>query len=940
MAKRSKEVRRAKRAREEARATGSSGREAFQQLPAGIRLLDHIIEKGIYAIVLFTPLAFFEQTYWPFDITRTTVLWILTIMVLVAYLCRIVAARELTVTRPLAILTVFIALYLLVYTISTAFSIFPGISLFSGEGRNLGLVSLISIFLLFFMLVNILRERGQLLRCLRFFVISSTVVALLGMYQFYSSIREAHFYTIVGLACAAAAAALGLLIVQGGKRSPHTGFYALLFTALLGAMILLLMDAFTHQHILYARPEGSDVFVLTPKPGISMDRGFQLFRGMMAERASSTFGNPDFLIMFLILAIPVTYAFVIHRRWIYAVPLLLIVFCFSLSKPVILGDHRLDFLAGVLILLLPLIAALIPRAARPIYAGYLGLILLVIVGIFASNVLDVREKAVQKANQHLIGMDCDRCDRQQLREIALKSLDSTRAWIIGSGPNTFRDTFQKHVTLEYAQERPERREDKVHNSFFEALATTGVPGLITYLAVLIAPMGYILWRLRRRWGIAESAVTAAAGLGLVLLAFRAGTGVGAPFWVSYMFIVLALAGYLIHWVREHCEKENELLLGMILLSVLVYTAFTWAMFDEVIPHAFFWIVMGIGIGMAMGESPRTLTLRWQSSGFLAACLIPVILGLGIFTAYEAGRPLAANYYYYKAGKTESTVSAQASLPYYRKAIRNNPTEVRYLWSYAYALLKAAQKAPAEQQYQNCSECLEAISRAIRKEPESAMLYLNRAQFRYACEPVFTSAGEPSGMAQLFEDLDRVITMYPNGYHGYRMLAQIETDLEDYAAAIAADEKGLIITPNDFDSLLRIGVNRILYAEELEASGEKEKALDQYNRAIINLETAVAIKEGDATAQYYLAVAYRKAGFEEKAAEKFAAIRIVVEKLAEPNAEDPFLHFLLGGIYENTGDIEKAREEYERALDLAPNYKAAKRALEKLPPAEGTPAWTP
>lgn len=937
MAKKSKEVRRAKRAREEGRAASSPERGTFQARSAGIRLLDHIIEKGIYAIILFTPLAFFEQTYWPYDITRTTVLWILTIMVLVAYLCRIVAAREFTVVRPLAILMIFIALYLLVYTISTVFSIFPGISLFSGEGRNLGLVSLISIFLLLFMLVNILRERGQLLRCLKLFIASTTVVALLGMYQFYSSIKEPYFYTIIGLVAASTAAALGLLIWKGGQRSPHTGLYTLLFTALLGATVILLMDAFTHQRILYARPEGSDVFVLTPKPGVTMDRGFQLFRGMMAERASSTFGNPDFLIMFLVLAIPVTYAFVLRRRWIYTVPLLLIVFCFSLSKPVILGDHRYDFLVGVLVLALPLVATLIPRGMKPAYTGYLALILVIIVGIFATNVLDVREKAVEKANRHLIGMDCQRCDRQQLREIALKTLDSTRAWIIGSGPNTFRDTFQKHVTLEYAQERPERREDKVHNSFFEALATTGVPGLITYLAVLIAPMGYILWHLRRRWGISESAAAAAFGLGIVLLAIRAITGAGAPYWVSYMFITLALAGYLIHWVREHWEKETELLLGMILLSVLLYTAFTWAMFDEVIPHAFFWIVMGIGIGLAMGESPRTLTRRWNFSGFLAACLILVILGLGAFTAYEAGRPLAANYHYYKAGKTESLVNAGASLPYYQKAIRNNPTEVRYLWSYAYALLKAAQKAPSEEQYQNCSECLEAINRAIRKEPESAMLYLNRAQFRYACLNVLRSAGEPVDESQVIGDILRSIEMYPNGYHGYRLLAQIESDLENWEEAIAADEKGLIITPNDFDSLLRIGVNRILYGEELEASGEGEKALDQYNRAIIHLETAVAIKVGDATAQYYLAVAYRKAGFEEKAAEKFEAIRIVIEKLAEATPNDPFLHFLLGGVYENTGDTEKAREEYQQALDLAPNYKAAKKALERLPLAEGTPA---
>ncbi len=936
MAKRSKEIRKAKRAREEAREASAQARGAVRSHSIGIRLLDHIIEKGIYAIILFSPLAFFEQTYWPFDITRTTVLWILTIMVLTAYLCRIIAAREFAVSRPLAILTIFILLYLLVYTVSTALSIFPGISLFSGEGRNLGLVSLISIFLLFLMLINILRERGQLLRCLKLFMVSSTVVALLGMYQFYGNIRETHFYIVVGLISAGTAGALALLILMGGRNSPHTRSCALLFTILFGATILLLVDTFTHQHILYAKPEGSDAFVLTPKPGINMDRGFQLFRGIMAERASSTFGNPDFLIMFLVLAIPIAYAFVLRRRWLYAVPLLLIVFCFSMSKPVILGDHRLDFLAGVLILLLPVIGTLIPRERRKVYAGYLGSILLIIVCLFASNVLDVRDKAVQKANQHLVGMDCGHCDRQQLREIALKTLDSPKAWIIGSGPNTFRDTFQQHVTLEYAQDRPERREDKVHNSFFEALATTGVPGLITYLAVLLAPMAYILWRLRRRWGISESAAAAAIGLGIVLLAIKAITGAGAPYWVAYMFVVAALAGYLIHWVREHWEKENELLLGMILLSVLIYTAFTWAMFDEVIPHAFFWIVMGIGIGLAIGEEPRMHVFRWNASALVTACMIPVVLGLGIFTAYEAGRPLAANYYYYKAAKIENTVSPRDSLPYYRKAIRHNPAEVRYLWSYAYALLKSVQRAPIEEQYRNCSECLKTINKAIGKEPESAMLYLNRAQFRYSCDPVFMKTGEPSGMDKVLEDVYKAIEMYPNGYHGYRLLAQIHSEQGDYKEAIAADEKVLVIIPRDLETLLRIGVNEVLYGEELEDAGKSDEALDQYNRAIIHLETAVEVKPGDATAEYYLAVAYRKAGFEEKAAEKFARILPILQKMVEKQPDEPFLYFLLGGAYANTGEIEKAREAYQQALKLAPGYQAASEALERLGPAEGTP----
>jgi tetratricopeptide (TPR) repeat protein len=53
---------------------------------------------------------------------------------------------------------------------------------------------------------------------------------------------------------------------------------------------------------------------------------------------------------------------------------------------------------------------------------------------------------------------------------------------------------------------------------------------------------------------------------------------------------------------------------------------------------------------------------------------------------------------------------------------------------------------------------------------------------------------------------------------------------------------------------------------------------------------------------------------------------------EPDEGQPTLsnaHWRLGSIYEHKGDKESAKKEYEAALKLDPNYKAAKDALEKL-----------
>ncbi|MBM3131531.1 MAG: hypothetical protein FJZ95_00655 [Chloroflexi bacterium] len=937
MSRKSKEARRARREeREKAEAP-----QTQDERSALVRIFDHIAEKGIYAIILFAPLAFFPQTFWPFDAPRAGVFWILTTLVLTAYLCRIIVAGEWSIARPSIVILIAIALYLLVYTVSTILSISPDLSLFSGEGRNLGLVSLISIFLLFFMIIHIMRERKQLMRCLQLFVITSTVAAILSLYQYYDEIKDAHFYVIVGLVSAAAIASLGLLLVAISKRSKRLGMYTLL--ALIAVTVAICTPLFYHH--VEGAAEGTYYGAISPQdlnakitdPNLRVHEspapgGFDVISGKIGWRASAPFGNPDFLIMFIVLPIAVAYTYVLRRQWIYVLPLLLLVLCFALSIPTLLGDHRADYFAALILLSFPVGAVLVPRKHLLIYTLSVLLLLTIPGGcLFATNAFDNKDKIETFTNTNL-GMSGEGKDRHLLRSIALDSLDDSKSWIIGSGPNTFRDTFQHNATLEYAQQRPDRREDKVHNSFMEALATTGVAGLVSHILMLTALVGYFALWLRRKGGKTELLLGAGALTALLLFIVISLAPSGSLVWISRIAALLAyvMAFVFIYWVGKQRENPDILLVGMILVAAAAYIMLTVPMFDEVIPFAFFWVLMAIGIGLTMADSPRAVTIRWNTSNIFAYCMVVLILAAGCFTAYKATRPLAANHYYYRAMYLENTAGATASLPYYKKAIANNPSEVRYLWSYGLALLNEAQKSPdSAVQYLNCTKCLEAINKAIDKEPESGMLYLNRAQFRYACVNVFGSVGQTGTLAEVKADISKTIELYPTGYHAYSILADIEADQDNWKEAIEAGEKVLVIVPTDYDTLLNLGVNRISFGDELAASGDQGAAQEQYAMAATDLERAIEVRLDDATAHYYLAIAYKKAGAEEKASEKFEEVLGALSQLVQKQPNDAYLHFLLGGTYEGLDNLEKAKEEYQTSVKLDPNFEAAKEALERL-----------
>ncbi len=761
-----------------------------------VRICEHIAEKGIYAILLLVPVTFLSNAYWPFDIPKVTLLRILTLIVLGGYLGKIIASREWKIVKPPALLWLPILIYAAIYAISTIFSMSPDLSLQSGEGRNLGLVSLAGMILLYFMVMNIMTERRQLIRCLNFFLISSSVVAVLGILQDYG-------------------------------KSP-----------------------------------------------------IEIMSNAMGNRASATFGNPDFLFAMMILAVPVSYGALIKEKrliyqLIYFTSSVILGWCILLSMPHLFGDD-ISLLVAFLIPAGILAVMYISRVLKGRQNRIIGYSSLVTLAVLALCLLIIFNAGGIQDNfsgweKRFRGEDTD---RYMLAGIALDSVGDHP--IIGSGPNTFRNTFPQYATLKYAQHDPERREDKVHNSYIEALSTTGWLGLLTYVSMQIA-----------------------------------------------------LFGYLLMWLWRNRKKPASVFVFWILVAGIVYMAHTLAMFHTTTPYTFFWILMATGVSFTMLDRPRIKTLRFNISQILSNALLFILGVLICLSIFIAVRPLVANAYYFQGEMRFSTdprnnspaYMAPHAIPFYEKAVQWNGSEVRYRWAYALTLLAETGMMDQDAKEKQCAKIRNVINEAIEKEPESGMLYYNRGILMYQCG---------AGIDEIMEDINKSVEMYPTGWMLRQFRAQINTQLGNLEQAIEDDEIALAVKPGNYQWMMRLGNNYLTLGDQYDADDNPETNADElYEKAVYIFNEATEKKPSDATSQYFLAVAYDKTGQIEEATSEYEQAITMLTQFLESDSENVYGHYMLGFCYERTGNIDKAEQEYYTVLDLQPNHQQAKDALTRI-----------
>jgi tetratricopeptide (TPR) repeat protein len=236
--------------------------------------------------------------------------------------------------------------------------------------------------------------------------------------------------------------------------------------------------------------------------------------------------------------------------------------------------------------------------------------------------------------------------------------------------------------------------------------------------------------------------------------------------------------------------------------------------------------------------------------------------------------------------------------------------------------------------------LEQFSEAIRLQPQSAPLHLNKGRV----------LKDLNRTDEARIDLEAACQIQPDYPEALFLLAQVEKQLGNIQLSTEALGHLVFLEPSNADAQLLLGRNLL--------------SLGKTEEAIHHLQIAVGVNSNSQDALYTLAQALGKAGKPEAKLymERFQQLKQQVETddrvqtlgsygLEAANARDwpqavahfkeaielcgqcpssADLHRNLGLVYVLKGDIESGRDELETVLRIKPNDTDARKALESLP----------
>jgi tetratricopeptide (TPR) repeat protein len=371
--------------------------------------LDLVAEYAIYGIAGLMPLIIVSTTHFIlWETPKVALLNIFTLIALVAWVNRIFRAGSVQIRWPPFFIPVLV--YFGIYVTATVFSLSPVLSIFGIVDRSMGLINTTNLILLYFLVYNVLGTHEQQEKCLKIIVFSTTLVAILGILQYF------------------------------GINPLHLLPYA------------------------------------------------------KGERVGSTLGNPDYCTPVIVLALPLALAFILRKRFLYIIPLILLFGMLLFSLPIhgLTGNWVYQ----------P------PAEGQPAPEGVIG---------------TVTTTAIERVQV-----------RQGLWEAGIKA--ALRHPILGSGPNTYRDVFTLYEPLSYLRMLPDFREDKAHNEYIEIAQSTGFLGLASFLWLAGAAIWYFVSRAVRNRREPNMVYVAAIVAGL--------TG-----YLGYIFLLFhTIAAYTLFWV--------------------------------------------------------------------------------------------------------------------------------------------------------------------------------------------------------------------------------------------------------------------------------------------------------------------------------------------------------------------------------------------------------
>ena len=140
-----------------------------------IVLLDQLIFSGLVLIIVLTPLYFNLGTFAVFQIGRLTLFQIIIAIIILFWIIKILLQQRITLFIPVKYLLVSL-LPLFIFGIGTIISLSPQLSFWGSYRRRMGWLTMLYLWLFFFLLIQTIRSKSRIKTCLSAILISVTVI--------------------------------------------------------------------------------------------------------------------------------------------------------------------------------------------------------------------------------------------------------------------------------------------------------------------------------------------------------------------------------------------------------------------------------------------------------------------------------------------------------------------------------------------------------------------------------------------------------------------------------------------------------------------------------------------------------------------------------------------------------------------------------------------
>ncbi|MBI2849006.1 MAG: O-antigen ligase family protein [Chloroflexi bacterium] len=867
------------------------------------------IEAGWLAAAALIPLFFNVYSSRVFEPDKLTLLRTIVLLMALAWIVRILdtgmwrkwSLRDSKQTNPLGVPVLLLAGILI---LATVFSVTPMVSLWGSYQRLQGTVTALSYITLFFLVANGLHTREQVERLITVVVLTSVPISLYGLIQ--------HF---------------------GRDPLPWGGDVVFRVTSTMGNAIFL----------------GAYLIMAVPLTAV---RFFHAVTSFFSRRSSTSVILASAYGVVLLLQLVVILFTKSRGPWIgLGVGSALLILLWSLRR----GKTRLFVIAGVC---LPLAAFLIlllnlpqtpftPLKQASPYLERLG------------TILDM-ESGTNKVRR-LIWFG-DGAGRGAVGLIFAQPIRT----LIGYGPESMYVAYNQFYPPDLAHyEARNATPDRSHNDILDFLVTSGVVGLFVYLLILV---GFFMQGIRSLWaegdlykqGIIIGILSAVAAHVVESLSGIAIASTRTYVWL-FMGVMVALPAISRHSVslgnpssplkqlkgklrrREHHLPVNPTYQGAISRGgrnpfpffVFVSITFVGVPFfilrnvglnidpSVMAGGALGWLLVGLGTTAAWIKGPAIPAGQRSSLLWLYPLVVMATL---FFLVYAFLNTVIADMYF-KKGQAYATAGRYAEgVPYYVKAVQWDPLQDYYYLFLGQAFLEMTRRAPEgnptqasgkiEDLYTLSSQnlgrlgkeglfqaALVALQQAQKLNPLNTDHSANLARlYRVWGEGTADPALREAWWNKALDYYEKATALSPNAAHLYVewgliyfLKGNASQALEKYAYAEKLDN--------------RYSVTYAYLGDLYRSTGEEDKALLAYNKAVeldgpeLRREQLMAIYSN--LGEIY----YRKGKIQESIDENLKLTKIA------PN--DIVTHRNLAILYQQIGNIDKAREEANIALSLAP-----------------------